>query len=185
MRMARPACRLTPDQLRSWKLVEHFRSVLLPRLKLLPPTATEQDPRRKLAADSYFSLFLLGMFNTTVTSMRGLVAATRFKKVRAICPHQIAPASFSEAQHLFNPEVLADVIRDLAAQAKGMVQFGTPQARQAVETLTAVDGTVLRALHRMSWAPAAGFGSAVRLNLHFSVFDQVPLEWSITPGHKP
>jgi hypothetical protein len=185
MRMARPACKFTQAQLRNWKLVEHFRSVLLPRLEALPKTRTERDPRRKLAADTYFSLFLLGMFNTTVTSMRGLVAATRFKKIKSICPHKIAPSSFSEAQHLFSPEVLAEVIRDLAAQAKGMVEFGNREVRQAVETLTAVDGTVLRALNRMSWAPAAGFGCGVRLNLQFSVFDQVPLDWSITPSHKP
>ena len=180
--MARPACKFTEEQLRSWNLVEHFRSVLLPRLKASPKSATEQDPRRKLAADAYFSLFLLGMFNTTVTSMRGLVAATRFKKLKSICPHEIAPATFSEAQHLFSPEVLATVVRDLALQAKGMAQFGSLQVRQAVETLTAVDGTILRALHRMTWAPAAGFGCAVRLNIHFSVFDQVPVHWSITPS---
>jgi hypothetical protein len=158
--------------------------VLLPRLKVLPKTPTEKDPRRKLAADTYFSLFLLGMFNTTVTSMRGLVAATRFKKIKSICPNEIAPSSFSEAQHLFSPEVLAEVIRDLAAQAKGMVEFGNAEVRQAVETLTAVDGTILRAVNRMTWAPAAGFGCGIRLNLEFSVFDQVPSGWSITPAHK-
>ena len=156
--------------------------MLLPRLKSLPKTPTELDPRRKLTADAYFSLFLLGMFNTTVTSMRGLVAATRFKKVKAICPRQIAPSSFSEAQYLFSPAVLAQVIRDLAAQAQGMVQFGSREVREAVQTLTAVDGTILRALNRMSWAPAAGFGCGLRLNLHFSVFDQVVADWSITPS---
>jgi hypothetical protein len=182
--VARPACKFTEEQLKSWKLVEHFRSVLLPRLEARPKTPTELDPRRKLTADSYFSLYLLGMFNTTVTSMRGLVAATQFKKVKSICPHPVAPSSFSEAQHLFSPEILSDIVRDLAAQAQGMVQFGTAEVREAVKALTIVDGTVLRAVSRMAWAPASGFGSAVRLNLHFSAFDQVPVDWSITPGNR-
>ena len=55
--------------------------------------------------------------------------------------------------------------------------------REAVKALTIVDGTVLRAVNRMAWAPAAGFGSALRLHLHFSVYDQVPTDWSITPGN--
>lgn len=180
--MARPGCEFTEQQLRNWKLIEHFQGILLPRLQAASKSASEQDPRRKLAADDYFSLFLLGMFNTTITSMRGLVTATRFRKVKSICPHEISPATFSEGQHVFNPEILAGVVRDLACLAKGKAQFGSEEARRAIETLTAVDGTVLRALNRMSWAPAAGFGCAVRLNLHFSVFDQVPLEWSITPS---
>jgi hypothetical protein len=55
--------------------------------------------------------------------------------------------------------------------------------RQALKGLTAVDGTVLRAVPRMAWAPASGTGSALRLHLHFNVFDQVPAAWPITPGH--
>ena len=58
-----------------------------------------------------------------------------------------------------------------------------PRIREAIKTLTIVDGTVLRAVNRMAWAPAAGFGSALRLHLHFSVYDQVPTDWSITPGN--
>lgn len=150
--MARPACKFKEHELRNWNLVEHFRTVLLPRLKARPPTPTQGDPRRKLTADAYFSLFLLGMFNTTVTSMRGLMAATGFRKIKAFCPHEVTPSSFSEAQHLFGPEILEEVVRDLAAQAKGMVQFGSAEVRAAVEALTVVDGTVLRALNRMTWA---------------------------------
>lgn len=171
------------EELRNWKLLEQFRKVLLPRLQALPPTRTEEDPRRKLTADSYFSLFLFRMLNPVVTSMRGLCAASKFRKMREVCPHEVAPSSFSEAQHLFNPDILAEIVRDLAAQAKGMAGFGDPQVREAVQALTIVDGTVLRAVNRMTWAPAAGHGSSIKLHLHFSAFDQVPVDWSITPGN--
>lgn len=182
--MRRPACKFTEEQLRNWKLVEHFRSALLPKLQARPALPTEVDPRRKLTADSYFSLFLMGMFNPVITSMRGLVAATHFKKGKTLCPHPVSAASFSEAQHLFSPDILAEIVRDLAAQAQGMSQFGNAEARAAVKALTVVDGTVLRAVNRMTWTPSLGKACAVRLNVHFSVFDQVPVDWSITRGNQ-
>jgi hypothetical protein len=44
-----------------------------------------------------------------------------------------------------------------------------------------VDGTVLRAANRMAWCHVGWNGSAVKLHLHFSVFDQAPADWTITP----
>jgi hypothetical protein len=55
--------------------------------------------------------------------------------------------------------------------------------RQALKALSAVDGTLLRAVPRMAWATSSGPTQAVRLHLHFSVFDQVPEDWTITPGN--
>ncbi|HUR46135.1 MAG TPA: IS4 family transposase [Candidatus Saccharimonadales bacterium] len=181
--MARPACKFSANELRNWKLLEHFRTALLPRLAALPTLATEKDSRRKLTREDYFCLFLFSMLNPMIRSMRGLCAASRCQKMREVSAQPVTPASFSAAQHLFSPEVLEDIVRDLAAQATGMVDFGDRQVRQALQTLTIRDGTVLRAVNRMTWAPAAGFGSAVRLHLDFSAFDQVPVDWSITPGN--
>jgi hypothetical protein len=65
----------------------------------------------------------------------------------------------------------------------GQGQGGDARTRQALAALTAVDGTLLRAVPRMAWTPAAGPTWAVRLHLHFSVFDQVPEAWTITPGN--
>ena len=95
----------------------------------------------------------------------------------------MATTSFSEGQHVFEPEILATMVRELAHEIKGRAEFGDRRLRQAVEVLTAVDGTVLRAVNRMAWASVGKNGSAVKLHLHFSVFDQVPQDWTITPGH--
>lgn len=173
------------EELCNWKLLSHFRRKLLaPRLKNRRPARPEQDPRRKLVAESYFSLHLFRLFNPVLHSMRALCAASHFQKMQEeVCLAPVAPSSFSEGQHLFEAEILEQIVRELAQEARGKVQFGDAQVRAAVQVLTAVDGTVLRAVHRMTWAPAAGYGSAIRLHLHFSVFDQRPVDWSITPGN--
>lgn len=181
--MPEVARNFTEDELRNWKLLAHFRKILNPRLQARPLSRSEKDPRRKLAADPYFSLHLFRLLNPVLNSMRSLCAASRFEKMRAFCPAPVSPASFSDGQHLFRASVLEQMVRELAQQAMGQIRFGDARVRAAVKTLTAVDGTVMRALNRMSWAPAAGRGSAIRLHLHFSVFDQCPADWTITPAH--
>lgn len=174
------------EQLRSWQLLERFRRELLPRLKARPASelsASEQDPRRTLLAEDYFSSFLFCIFNPVVTSMRALCHVSHCQKMRQICARPLVQSSFSDAQHVFAPEVLEEVVRSLAQQARGQNHGGDARVRQALGALTAVDGTVLRAVSRMAWAPAAGHGSAIRLHLHFSVFDQIPEDWTITPGN--
>lgn len=176
---------ISEDELCNWKVLSHFRRKLLaPRLKERTPARTEQDPRRKLVAEPYFSLHLFRLLNPILNSMRALCAASHFEKMQEeVCSAPVAPSSFSEGQHLFGAGILESIVRELAQEARGKVQFGDAQARAAVQVLTAVDGTVLRAVNRMAWAPAAGYGSAIRLHLHFSVFDQVPVDWSITPAN--
>lgn len=174
--MPETALPFTEEELHHWKLLDRFREKLLPHLPggVSPPT--------QLTEQAYFSLFLFRLLNPVITSMRGLCAATSFVKMKKVVPQAVAPASFSEAQHLFSPEILAAVVRDLATQARGQLQFGEAQVRAAVQALTIVDGTLLRAVHRMVWTPQDSRRCAVRLHLHFSAFDQVPVDGSITAG---
>jgi hypothetical protein len=177
------ALELEESGLRSWQLLAQFRKRLKPHLEATPKTPAQEDPRRELLAEDYFCLLLFGLFNPALKSMRALCHASgRFEKMRQISSRPVAPASFSEAQHVFDPEILAAVLRQLAVEAKGRTEFGDERVRQAVRALTIVDGTVLRALNRMAWAPASGCGCAIKLHLHFSVFDQVPEDWTITAG---
>ena len=174
---------ITKAQLHNWKLLDRFRQEVLPLLEVRPATATEQDKRRTLFAEDYFCAFLFAMLNPVVRSLRAFCHASHCRKMRQVCSAPISPAAFSAAQHLFAPEVLDQVVRQLAKQALGQDQGGDARTRQALAALTAVDGTLLRAVPRMAWAPAAGPSHAVRLHLHFSVFDQVPEAWTITPGN--
>jgi hypothetical protein len=172
------------SDLQSWKLLGRFRERLRRHLARAAKTPTEQDARCELLAEDYFCLLLFGLFNPALRSMRALCHASgRLLKMREVSSRRMATTSFSEGQHLFDPEILATMVRELAQEIKGRAEFGDPRLRQAVEVLTAVDGTVLRAVNRMAWASVGKNGSAVKLHLHFSVFDQVPQDWTITPGN--
>jgi hypothetical protein len=173
---------ITEKQLHNWKLLERFRREVLPLLEARPLSPTETDERRTLFAEDYFCAFLFAMLNPVVKSLRAFGHASHCRKMRQVCSAPFSPATFSEAQHLFSPEVLDQVVRRLARQALGRGPGGDPRVRQALAALTAVDGTLLRAVPRMAWTPAPGPTHAVRLHLHFSVFDQVPEAWTITPG---
>ena len=172
------------SDLRSWQLLQQFRRRLQPHLAAATKTRTEQDPRCQVLADDYFCLLLFGFLNPALRSMRALCHASgQFERMREVCSRPLATTTFSEAQHVFDPEILAAVLRQLAQDARGKAQFGDRRVRQAIQTLSVVDGTVLRAVNRMLWATAGGPGRAIKLHLHFSAFDQLPEDWSITPGN--
>jgi hypothetical protein len=182
--MAPTLAPLREDELKSWHLLAQFRQRLQPVLAAAMPSPSAADPRREVLAEDYFCLLLFGLFNPALKSMTALCHASgRFARMREVCSRPMAQSSFSEAQHVFDPEILGGVLRQLAQEAKGRAEFGDERVRQAVQALTLVDGTALRALNRMAWAPASGPGCAIRLHLHFSVFDQLPEDWTVTPGN--
>ncbi len=175
--------RVREDQLRNWNLLDQFRRRVLPLLQAQAATATEQDERRTLFAEDYFCSYLFAMLNPVITSMRSLCHVSHCRKMRGVSAAPFSPAAFSAGQHGFEPQILAKVVRQLAQENQGRGQGGDARVRRALAALTAVDGTVLRAVPRMAWAPAGGPGTAIKLHLHFNVFDQIPAAWPITPGH--
>jgi hypothetical protein len=163
--------------------LDQFRQRVLPLLQAQAATATEQDQRRTLFAEDYFCSYLFAMLNPVITSMRSLCHVSHCLKMRAVSAAPFSQAAFSEGQQVFDPQILEKVVRQLAQENQGRGQGGDARVRQALKALTAVDGTVLRAVPRMAWAPAGGPGTAVKLHLHFNVFDQIPEAWPITPGN--
>ena len=124
--------------------MKRFRQFLARRAERFPKAGTEMDQRRTLLSDDYFALHLFGLFNPVVKTMRGLCRATDLPKMRRVCAQRVSLGSFSAGQHLFDPAILEDIVRDLAAQAQP--SFGDARLREAIKSLTAVDGTVLRAI---------------------------------------
>jgi hypothetical protein len=175
--------KIREDQLRNWNLLDQFRQRVLPLLQAQAATATEEDERRTLFAEDYFCSYLFAMLNPVIPSLRSLCHVSHCQKMRGVSTAPFSPAAFSAGQHVFDPQILEKVVRQLAQENQGRGQGGDARVRQALSALTAVDGTVLRAVPRMAWAPAGGPGTAIKLHLHFNVFDQIPEAWPITPGN--
>ena len=174
---------LTEAQLRHWKLLDAFQRRLAPHLKRRVQTPTEADPRRTLFTDQYVSLLLFGLLNPVLKTTRALCAASHFDRVQAESGGPpVSLASFSAMQQVVEPELLAGVLREMSAEA--LPQFGDDRVRQHVQELIANDGTLLPALPRMAWALWQNpQNRAGKLHLEFSVWKQVPVEFTVTDGN--
>ena len=170
-------------ELRHWKLLAEFQRRLEPLLGAAPKTPTELDPRRTLLPADYFSLHLFALLNPAIKTARALCGASHFQKMQAeVCREPVSLASFSEMQGVVDPELLAGLLRELSAEARPV--FGDARLRAKVGELVAIDGTLRPALPRMAWAlwqnPANRAG---KLHLEFSVWRQVPVEFTVTDGN--
>lgn len=134
-----------------------------------------QDPQRRLELTHYLSLFLFGLINPVLDSMRGLCAASHWQKVQAeVCAHPVSLGSFSEAQALLDPVLLAGVFQDLAAAYRPEALQGDARLAEHQRVLTAVDSTLWEVLPRMAWAVWRTQGRvqrAVRLHVKFRLLE--------------
>ena len=164
-------------------MLSEFQRRLAPILSAAPTPKTELDPRRTLFTTDYFSLILFGLLNPAIKTARALCGASKFERMQAeVCREPVSLASFSEMQGVVDPELLAGLLRELSAEA--LPVFGDARLRAKVGELVAIDGTLLPALPRMAWAlwqnPANRAG---KLHLEFSVWRQVPVEFTLTDGN--
>jgi hypothetical protein len=171
---------LREDQLHNWKLLQQFQRHLAPRLACAGDSAATTH---QLSASDYLSLQLFALLNPALKSARSLCVASRFARVQQeVCRQPVKLASLSEMQHVCDPELLAGLLRDLAAQA--LPTYGDARLRAQVGELIANDGTLLPALPRMAWALWQNpRNRAGKLHLEFSVWRQVPAEWTVTPAN--
>ena len=174
---------LTEAQLRQWKLLEAFQRRLAPHLERRVPTPTEADPRRTLFVGQYVSLLLFGLLNPVLKTTRALCAASHFERLQAESGGPpVSLASFSEMQQVVELELLAGVLREMSSEA--LPVFGDDRVRRHVQELIANDGTLLPALPRMAWALWQNpRNRAGKLHLEFSVWRQVPVEFTVTAGN--
>jgi len=155
--------------LKQWRLIERFREALSAEISERGGLkGTWADPKRELQLDQYLSLFLFGMFNPVVETMRGLCAASEFGRVqREVCNRKVSLGSFSEAQAVVEPELLKGVLERLGADAATPGAPGGLTGRERV-----IDSSVWQVLPRMSWAfwrRQGGLDNAVRLHVVFDL----------------
>jgi hypothetical protein len=85
---------------------------------------------------------------------------------------RVSMGTLSESAGVFDPAPLQDIIRELAGRA---VPLSSGREAEALQGLTAVDGSVLKALPRMAWALWQDEQHrGVKLHLHFDVLAGTP-----------
>ena len=184
MGVAEAPLQLSEKDLRQWDLLGRFRQRLLdPSSARLHPSW--RNPRRHAQYADYLSLFLFGLLNPVVKTLRALCAASQWERVRReVCTQSLSLGSFSEAQHLVEPAALGKVFGELVAQVTGPVPA---EPRAAWQAWFARDSSLFAALPRLSWAlygggKAGARNNAVRLHLSFHLLEDKPARAQITPG---
>jgi hypothetical protein len=167
--------------------LKYFRR-LLPLFERLREVGCERDKagNRTLTMDQYCSLVLLYLFNPVVVSLRSLQQASELKKVqRKLCCARASLGSLSESSHVFDPELLQEIVRELGHELQPIAA----DARRAEiqRTITLVDGTLLKALPRITEAMwlttrTGTAHHAWRLHTQFELDKHVPLRMDLTNG---
>jgi hypothetical protein len=172
---------LTDRDLSRWRLVEDFQARLAQAAQDSPLHPTWSDPQRRLHYTDYLSLFLLGLLNPVVRTLRGLCWASHLKRVqKQICSRPVSLGSFSEAQAVLDPALLAEVFSQLSQELPVQPGAAAPGRRWLIQ-----DSSLFDALPRMYWALWRRQGKAqsqVRLHLSLDMAQNAPARAAITPG---
>lgn len=163
----RQASQIVERDLQRWRLVERFKDALAAEVRAQGGAqGTWADPRRRLEQGDYLGLYLFGLINPVVQTMRGLCMASGLARVqREVSGRRVSLGSFSEAQAVVDPVLLKGVFERLAAE---QTESADPRSR----TLRVVDSTVWQVLPRMTWAywrPQGGLDNAVRLHVELDL----------------
>ena len=162
--------------------LKYFK-ILKPLLERLHDNATDRDRagNRRLFFDQYTCLLLLYFFNPIVTSLRGIQQAGTLAKVQKLLGcERAALGSLSEASRVFDPELLQEIIRELAESVQPLL---VGKQAEALRGLTAVDGSLLPALPKMAWALwQDAHNRAAKMHVHFDVLKGAPTQVTVTAG---
>lgn len=119
----------------------------------LRPVGCERDTARNrtLHFDQYCSLILLYLFNPVVVSLRSLQQASELQKVqKKLGCGRASLGSLSESSHVFQPELLQEIIGELGVPLQPIA--ADARLGELRHTVTLVDGTLLKALPRITEA---------------------------------
>lgn len=137
---------------------------------------------RLLHMDRYMSLLLLYMFNPICTSLRAVQQASELKKVQRMlgCP-RASLGSLSEAATVFDSKLMQEVIQNLSEKLQPISSHSKLDDLTGI--LTAVDGTLIPALSKMTWAMWKTDRQAVKVHAQFDLQKHVPVKITITQGN--
>ncbi|MDZ4286813.1 MAG: IS4 family transposase [Prosthecobacter sp.] len=181
-----PSKLILERDLQGWSLLERFLRVLDEVSTQVAPSKREDHGLRTLDRRAYFGMFLLGLFNPVVTSMRALCAASALPRVRQLTGHGVVGLSrFSEAQQVFSPQILQPVLAELLKQSAMREVISAKFGRISPQALRVVDSTVWKVIPRMQWAQWRHQHidqKALRLHVKLRLSDLQPTCSTITTG---
>ena len=133
-------------------------------------------PNRRLHYDQYVSLILLYFFNPVLTSLRGIAQASALSKVQEkLHLGRASLGSLSENARVFDPELLEQIVQELAGQVQAADAPARPEGLDETLEIIARDGSLLPALPRMAWALWLNEEHrAAKLHLEFNVLKGAP-----------
>jgi hypothetical protein len=130
----------------------------------------------------YLGLFLFGLVNPAVRTMRGLCAASHLPRLQEeVCGRPVSLGSFSEAQAVVDPQLLERVFAELSEEISRREDVLSERAKRWLIQ----DSTLWEVLPRMRWALWRRQGTsqnAVRLHLSLHVVEDKPQRAKITTG---
>ncbi len=137
---------------------------------------------RKLHMDQYMSLLLLYMFNPICTSLRAVQQASQLKKVQRKlgCP-RASLGSLSEASTVFDSALMQEIVKELSDQHRPISTH--TKIDDLARILTVVDGTLINALPKMTWALWRSQYNAIKAHTQFDIEKYVPIKITITQGN--
>lgn len=171
--------KIKEDQLQGFK----YFKIISELLEQLHDAGCERDRagNRKLHMDQYMSLILLYMFNPICGSLRALQQASGLKKVQRILGVPRASlGSLSEAASVFDSELMSEVVQRLAKQLKPISR--NTKLSDIDGILTLVDGSLIGALSKMTWASWTCEKNAVKVHTQFDLEKYVPIKMTVTEG---
>jgi len=159
----------------------------LPRLagmlERLRPAQCQRDRarNRRLFFDHLCGLLLLTFFNPSLKTLRDLQRASRLAAVRRkLGCSEASLGSLSEAMHLFDPNLLAEIVKELLDKLP-QSPTADPRLKALAYVPTAVDGTFLLRLPQITQACfASRKDRGWKLHAHFEVLRGVPTFGRVT-----
>jgi len=178
---------ITEAQLHGWKLLEKFLGVLDQVAGAVAPHRREDHGLRDLDRRAYFGMFLFGLFNAVTASMRALCSATQLPRVQRLfgIKGPVAISGFSEAQHVFAPEILEPVLSGLLRDSLARNLSNTKIGRLSPEVIRVFDSTLWKVIPRMQWAKWRHQHveqRAIRLHVKLRLADLQPVTTEVTEG---
>jgi hypothetical protein len=174
--------KITFDDLRGMKQLRRVAGLL----SALHGAGCTRDKagNRELHFDDYVLLLLLYLFNPLIDSMRTLQKVADLAEVqKRLGIKRFSLGSFSESCRVFEPQMLQQVVEQLAGELRPVDRHEL--LRELPGKLTLVDSTVIRTLCTVAEAMFLPLGGgrhshAWRLHLQLDVDHHVPGAWEVT-----